>query len=307
MEKFNRRNNKTMFIMIIVTSYCQLLVETKQSITLSNYSSDVIEVSNSLVPVLNKNFDVRENNFSVHSPLSCLKYKPDPTKSSDCHTGLPLQLSSYISDKIFDKDNEKTISPMNSITCFKKDYDCSTLYSSLDDFETDMNSLIKFYNEKGGEYIEDFPYSFDINTGKFTYCSEFQNKIEFFDKNKLTIRKLSSDFEVLKREIFDNGAILAAIYPDNTFVGNSSDGIYTPDEEKAKLTYYLLRIIGWRTLENKVYWVFAFHKDNQWRINNFAMIEVTAIEMTYYTLDKETKETIKNNNDSLNNYQIKDI
>lgn len=247
-----------------------------------NYKSNFQD----FVPIRNLNFDIRENNLNMHKPIFMGKYESQ-AKELTCNSNMPLQISLILSDRIYNNiAMDNNISPMNSICCFKANYDCSVLYTDLNSLEADMMAVIRYYNQNGAQIYGNFPYTFDYSTGKFPDCAWFTNEIVYFETRKVTLMKLEyNDFERIKSVIFSKGSLLAAFYPDISFISDyNQGGIFTPNQQKPKLTYYLLRLIGWRTLNGKQYWVFGFTMDTEWGISQYGMMEVGVGDLVFYDI-----------------------
>jgi len=281
---------KTFFLVFFLLLAFNFVSSTTQSFTLTSLEEQPEETPSSqidpnvFVPVKNLNFDIRENNIAIHKPIEMGDILTQ-TQQLTCNSNVPLQISSVLSDKIFPLDKTKVISPMNSITCFREGFVCLKSYTELDELKTDMQLLVDLYNKKGAQFLTSYPYSFESSTGKFPECKVFKNEIEFFDQKSIKYAELTTDFEQLKRVIFNKGPILCAFYATSSFIGNYiKGGIYVPDDSKPKTTYYLLRIVGWRTLGEKRYWVFAFTRDDNWGIKNFGMIDVDTPGLLYFDI-----------------------
>lgn len=246
---------------------------------------------NDPIPIKNKNFDIREIGKTFHKPIDMKKYEAE-TSSEYCNSNLPLQISSLISDTVYPTNEKKVVSPMNSITCFKQGYDCSVKYSKLEDLKNDMDLLIDFYNTKGAQLYDSYEYKFDKLTGKFPQCiNDFTNEVEFFSqKKRIKLVTLDKNPDVIKLRMFNYGSILGVFYADDTFLSYGG-GIYHPDNTKEKDSYYVIRLIGWRTLDNKLYWVFAFTIDFKWGIGGYGLVEKDAIDLTFYDIQEDTNNS----------------
>ena len=235
----------------------------------------------------NLSLDIRELGHTMNKPLSSLNFKPNPQQEQLCKTNVPLQLSLILSDRLQPLD--KSISPMNSISCYKPDetYSCKATYSTLESLEADMDMLLSVYNSKGAQLMNSNPYKLDDERkGIFPACSEFPNEVDYFKTKKIKVTKISSTFKDLKLIIFNKGSILAAFYAPVDFISQYSRGIYVYNDTEDKDSYVLLRIIGWKRQNNKDYWIFGFTKDTKWGINNFGMMEIGTGNLSFYDIEE---------------------
>ena len=273
-------------------------------LTIFCYSTQItvksIPPTNEVIPIKNRNFDIRENNFALHPSIYMGKFEYKETERT-CNSNIPLQISSVVSDKIYPRNPKKYVSPMNSLTCLDDNFDCFHDYVELAHLEKDFQELVDIYNTKGGQYFENYPYSFD-DQFKFPTCKEFTNEINELTTHTLEIVKYEKeDFEYFKYEIFNKGSMLAAFYAPRGFLSYIYGGIYTPDEGQEKVAYYLLRIIGWRDITTKdkttqqdvtkYYWIFGFTNDSGWGIGGYGMMEVGVGGFTYYNIEVKEKSS----------------
>lgn len=241
--------------------------EVKEIDSFLNLSSKLLE---DLPKVRNTNFDIRERKFKLAVPFDAQEYEPKTGGTLTCGSNPFLQLSSIITEKIFKRADLNPISPMNSITCYKKGFSCDKIYENKQELIDDLNLAINFYNENGAQYLSNYKYSFNKD-GTFEECKKFENEIEFFKTNRFEMSLIVKDLDTMKKEIYYNGSILVIYQYSNKFFRYTS-GIYEEDKESEKVGYTVLKVIGWRTLNNKLYWIFSYTK-NGFGINNFGMME----------------------------------
>ncbi len=95
---------------------------------------------------------------------------------------------------------------------------------------------------------------------------------------------VDSLFEEIKRLIYEEGPILA-MTNRNFFIlfvsaiksvfSEEKNAIYFPkssDPKQEKDGFKFLRVVGWRTLKDKLYWVFSYTQGDTWGLNNYKLI-----------------------------------
>jgi hypothetical protein len=231
--------------------------------------------------VNNKNFIVQQKNtLSYHTAYSSLD-----ANDEDCNTNLAIQLSLVLSDKL---KTPITISPMSIIQCYTPTnsnfvpYNCSVKFDDLDSIITGLNYMMKQINQSGLQYITTSPYIVDETTGEFPDCqTDYKNEIPFFnrsDKHQLTVELYDpskiDDLVSIKKIIYNTGSMLGLYKASRSFIRRyiNASGPFVPDTSPID-GYYALRIIGWRVLQDKLYWVFTFTREKSFGMLNYGLID----------------------------------
>lgn len=284
-------NNKVLLLLILNVSTA--LIKCQEG----NYDSlNYVNVSDKLLDELpnvrNINFDIRERNLKLSAPFEALEYESETGGPLTCGSNPFLQLSSIITEKIFQRKDLDPISPMNSITCSKTGFTCKNIYETKQSLLDEMNSIINYYNEFGAQFVKNYKYSFNKD-GTFEACKEFVNEVDFLEKNDLIMSPIVKDIDIMKKEIYYNGSILVIYNYSSKFFRYTSGGIYVEDDsETDKVGFTVLKVIGWRTINNKLFWVFSYTRNNDWGIKNFGMMEdKSEYNFDYYSI-KSKEATI---------------
>ena len=196
-----------------------------------------------------------------------------------CNTNLPIQLSIILSENPLQLT--RLMSPMNMITCNNKKvaYSCDKVYTDFDAINEDLIFYKKYLNENGSQYLDSFPYEIsNKNEGKFNDCVS-KNEIDPLVENQIVeknynngdINKRNND---MKNDIYNYGSLLGLYNAPEDFdkftASFANKGIFT--SEKEGVAYVALRIVGWKTIDNKEYWIFSY-TDDKFGFFNYGYID----------------------------------
>lgn len=241
--------------------------------------------------VKSKDFIVNQRkDLSFHKPYFSKEFQNKP-----CNTNLPIQLSLVLSDRL-KLDNNIYLSPMYLIECLnpiETPYSCNINYNDSESLMTDINKMLDILKEKGAVLTNSRPYDINKETGIFNTCANFQNEIPSLETNPFTLityhEEKDIETEAVKEVLYNKGSMLAVINAPASFLFDYRNvGKPYIMDDSPKKGFFILRVIGWRTIDNIEYWVFSFTFDKDFGIFNYGMIEFKKANLTF--MDITTKE-----------------
>lgn len=231
-----------------------------------------------------KNFIVTQRiNYPFHKAYYSKEHNFKP-----CNTNLAIQLSLVVSDALKLK-SDSYVSPMYLIECLDDTntnmYNCDNTYESLEKIISDLNKMVSILKTKGAVFLKTREYYVN-ESGTFNKCQEFDNEIESLKKYPFRIytynENLDKELEVIKSILYNKGTLLAVFNAPRSFLYDyKNEGKPYIMDESEKQGYYILRIIGWKTLNDKEYWIFSFTYDESFGIFNYGMIEIKKGKLSF--------------------------
>jgi hypothetical protein len=196
---------------------------------ISLFSNITTKLTITNLPELNiPNFDVREKFRDCYFDGTSSTYNDIP-----CQTNWPIQFSMMLTDKLcFKKGIKKSssLSSMNINTCMQLDLkvpDCRDLKNYYNSTETTfivVNETIDFFNRKGSQFLDEFPYKLlrDVESqpAYFPPCQDFNSSlinITLKEDYDIFEESVDDDFKLIKHIIYEEGPILAYL-DSNIFI-----------------------------------------------------------------------------------------
>jgi hypothetical protein len=231
--------------------------------------------------LIRKEYNILDNKSKLFEPFFTGYYND---KMDECNTSLPIQLSLILSE--YPLKLSKVMSPMNMITCKteKVAYSCDLKYKDFNSINEDLIAYIKYLNTNGSQYFDSFPYPISNKmVGKFTDCVN-KNEIDSLINNQINAHNYDNyDIEKrnmeMKYDIYTKGSLLglynAPIKSFKRFKATyANKGIFSSQDKEEE--YVALRIIGWKTIDDKEYWIFSYTGDESFGMFNYGFIDANA-------------------------------
>lgn len=256
--------------LIFVILYCQSFISCEQ-------------LNGETVNTISKVFLINDDRFgnkTLHQTYYSKSYITDDGDIIDFRTSLPIQMTLVLSDML-KLNTHQTISPMNIITCFdyaktRKQYDYKKKYLQREEILNDINIIISYLQNKGSQFINNFPYEVDSSTGLFPVkCDEnFKSDINI---GNLSLQSITIDIEGIKTALSVYGSIVCGINVAKDFFLFRDKEYYTYDIKEIRVEWIFLRIIGWRIVDNITYFIFSYVGDENFGNWNYISISFDLI------------------------------